>query len=424
VAVGLVVAAWRSVLSVHDEPVSSIDDDFFRLAWPTVYADAVSFSGGNFSIAEDAAATAFERAACHWAITAPDNPTGWLITTARRVVIDESRRQATADRHAAAFVQLTPEPHIPTLGDDVLELFFTCAHPALAPSAQVALILRSVGGLRPSEIARAFHVSADTMEKRLVRARMKIREAGIPFRVPNAEQIDTRLAAVLRSILLIFNEGYAPTSGSEPFRQVLCDNAIHLARTVHRLVPDHSETNALLAIVLFHNSRRDARLVAGQLVPLRFQDRELWKQTEINEAVELTLKALRIANRGSYSATAAIAAIHSEAKSHETTDWRRVVELYEQLQIVEPNTANQLGHAIASLEAYGPNAAERLLQAIPATEPRIRFLRAAAIARSHEIAGQIATAARELRSAYADAPTKADRDAVDNWLKRLNQNTT
>jgi RNA polymerase sigma-70 factor, ECF subfamily len=409
---------------VHDEPVSSIGDDFFRLAWPTVFADAVSFSGGNFTIAEDAAATAFERAARHWAIKTPDNPTGWLITTARRVVIDESRRQATADRRAAEFIQQRPDPHVPTLGDDVLELFFTCAHPALAPSAQVALILRSVGGLRPSEIARAFHVSPDTMEKRLVRARTKIREAGIPFRVPNADQIENRMTAVLRSILLIFNEGYAPTSGQEPYRQELCDNAIHLARTLHRLVPDHTETNALLSIVLFHNSRREARLVAGQLVPLRFQDRELWKRAEIDEAIELTLKALRSPQPGSYTATAAIAAIHSEATSHETTDWLRVVELYEQLQTIEPNLANQLGHAIASLEAFGPHAAEHLLQAIPTTEPRTRFLRTAAIARSLELSGQTTAAVEQLRSAAADAPTIADRDAINNWLQRLNDDST
>lgn len=403
----------------------TIDDALFKQAWPRVYAAAVRSAGGDFAAGEDATAEAFERATRTWTHGRPDNPVGWLITTARRITIDERRKQATRNRSAqrlSAGAEDDNSPASSITGDDVLDLFFTCAHPSLTPEAQVALTLRAVAGMRPAEIARAFHCSPSTMEKRLVRARRKILEAGISLRSPDRAELDDRLGPVMRSILLVFNEGYAPTAGDEAFQQELCDEAILLARSLHDMLPDQPEPAALLATLLLIDARKSARVdESGGLVALRFQNRQRWNSTNIAEGVELTLRALNSPKRGDYTLQAAIGALHMEAPSHELTDWPQIAFLYEQRlkQFGTPSPTLVIAHAIAVAEAHGTGTARPLLNGLKPAEDVTAFLNHTALARFAEIDNDIEAALRNIAAAAAAAPTTADRTALDKWSTKL-----
>jgi RNA polymerase sigma-70 factor (ECF subfamily) len=333
---------------------------------------------GDFDLAEEAAQSAFATAAERWTLEgAPANPTGWLIKTARNRAIDRIRRERTlaakvpqllelaerhpeetARQHEVAEVELQHDEAEMTFADERLELIFTCCHPALATDAQVALVLRTLGGLQTSQIARAFLVSEATMAKRLVRAKGKIAAAEIPFRVPPARVLPERLAAVLAVVYLIFNQGYGERSQSdrsEIGQRELVREALALGRALAELMPDEPDVYALLALMLLHDARRDARVRDGELVLLSEQDPALYDAGEIEEgraALEraLALADLRSVGRGPYVLQAAIASLHAEGER----DWRQIAALYSELSYLTRSPVVELNRAVALAEAHGP----------------------------------------------------------------------
>jgi RNA polymerase sigma-70 factor (ECF subfamily) len=324
---------------------------------------------GDVDVAEEAVADAFETAVERWPDEGlPPRPAGWIITTARRRAIDRLRREASrADRHAqAALLHARAEPiEEGPVPDDRLRLIFTCCHPALAPAAQVALTLRLLGGLTTAEIARAFLVPEATMAQRLVRAKAKIRDARIPYRVPSAAELAGRLQSVLAVVYLVFNEGYAAGSGEELVRADLCAEAIRLGRLLAGLMPNEPEVRGLLALMLLVDSRRSARTDArGGLVPLADQDRDLWDRERIAEGQALVRECLRRNEPGPYQIQAAIQAVHSDAPSTAATDWAQVVRLYDQLVVYDPGPIVALNRAVAVGEVDGPGAALALVDAL------------------------------------------------------------
>ncbi|MEU0085405.1 sigma-70 family RNA polymerase sigma factor [Streptomyces sp. NPDC006274] len=330
---------------------------------------------GDIDIAEEAVQDAFTAAVRRWPDDGlPPRPAGWIITTARNAAVDRLRREAArADRHAqAALLRAPAEPVRPAeaaeegpVEDDRLRLIFTCCHPALAPAARVALTLRLLGGLTTAEIARAFLVAEPAMAQRLVRAKGKIRDARIPYRVPDGHELPDRLPAVLSVVYLIFNEGYDAGSGDRLVREDLCAEAVRLGRLLAGLMPDEPEVLGLLALMLLTESRRPARTgPGGELVPLPEQDRRLWDAELVAEGQALVRRCLRRSRPGPYQIQAAISAVHSDAPDAASTDWGQVLRLYDQLTAIAPGPVVALNRAVAVAEVQGPRAALRLVDGL------------------------------------------------------------
>ena len=357
------------------DAVSAVEE-VYRSDWGRIVAALISLIG-DFDLAEESAQEAFAVAVEQWRVSGvPEFPRAWIIQTARHKAIDRMRRQAKFEEKVesnadSVLLKTVEEPNYDTEGipDERLRLIFTCCHPALAPETQVALTLRTLCGLETDEIARAFLVPPPTMAQRLVRAKRKIRDAGIPYVVPETREMASRLDAVLTVIYLVFNEGYAATRGGALVRTDLCAEGIRLGRLIHSLMAPRppAEATGLLALMLLHDARRDARLdEAGDLVILEQQDRSRWNRQQIAEALPLVEEALR-AEVGPYALQAAIAAQHCQAPSSAATNWKQIVRYYDFLERAQPSPIVSLNRAVAVAMAESPQSGLAIIEKLSAT---------------------------------------------------------
>jgi RNA polymerase sigma-70 factor, ECF subfamily len=385
---------------------------------------------GDFQLAEDAVQDAFADAVAAWPRDGvPANPGAWIMVAARRRAVDRLRRdRSLADRaeRLAELIRLDREEGPPmnedsAVADDQLRLIFTCCHPALDLHARVALTLRTLGGLTTGEIARGFLVSEPTMGKRIVRAKRKIADAHIPYRIPADEELPDRLNGVLRVVYLIFNEGYSATEGERLVRGELCSQAIRLGRLLCELMPDDAEVWGLLSLMLLHDARRSARIDArGGYVTLDDQDRSLWDQSLIRQGLEALVRALRLRRPGQYQLQAAITALHIQASDAEATDWRQIADLYGTLAGLSPSPVVELNRATAVGFADGPEAGLELLRPLLG-DPALEHYQPlhAAHAELLRRAGDLAGAAEAYGQAIALSANDVERAELERRLRTL-----
>jgi RNA polymerase sigma-70 factor (ECF subfamily) len=372
---------------------------------------------GDISLAEEAVQEAFATALARWPQAGiPPSPAGWIITTARNKALDRLRKEATRSerQHAAQLLIEAEQVEEQDVHDDRLRMIFTCCHPALAPEAQIALTLRLLGGLSTEDIAHAFLVPPATLAQRVSRAKAKIRDAGIPYHVPEAIDLPARLRAVLAVVYLIFNEGYSAASGDELLRGELCDEAIRLGRLLVALMPGEPEVLGLLALMLLTDARRDARTMGGDLVRLAEQDRNRWDESKLEEGRALLRSCVTQNRPGPYQLQAAINAVHGDASSAALTDWRQILEIYDQLMIIAPSPVVALNRAVAVAEMDG---AERALQLVDAIDLPQYYLLYAVRADLLRRLGRTAEAA----SAYQTALEKCENAKEREFLNRQYQ---